>query len=74
MVVILGYALITEGGTVFRSMFSLLSYFWLGFLAFIVFILGLLYRVERKYSYELFLAGGVVIVSLIVNAVASLAF
>lgn len=71
---ILGYALVAEGGAVLWSVFSLLSYFRLGFLAFIVFVLGLLYHVEKKYTYELFLAGGVVIVSLIVNAVSSLAF
>jgi hypothetical protein len=73
MIVILGHSLITEGVATFRSVFSLFSYFWLGFLAFLVFILGLLYAVEKKYSYELFLAGGVVIVTLIVNAISSLA-
>ncbi|MDR2540756.1 MAG: hypothetical protein LBD11_03025 [Candidatus Peribacteria bacterium] len=73
MIVILGHALVTEGFPAFRSVFSLFSYFWLGFLAFIVFVLGLLYSVEKKYSYELFLAGGVVIVTLIVNAISSLA-
>ncbi|MDR0607995.1 MAG: hypothetical protein LBG52_06755 [Candidatus Peribacteria bacterium] len=74
MIVILGHTLITEGGAVFRSVCSLLSYFRLGVLAFIVFVLGLLYHVEKKYSYELFLTGGVVLVTLIVNAVLPLAF
>ena len=73
MCIILGTLLISEGLIVFWLVFSLFSYFWFGFLGFLVFIMGFLYSIPKKYSYQLFLCAGLVLVTLNITIVDSLA-
>lgn len=72
MIIILGTTLIKGGLQTLRSAFSLFSYFWFGFLGFLVFVVGLLYPIEKKYSYQLFLTAGILIITLIINIIPSL--
>jgi hypothetical protein len=72
MVIILGTLLFSGGISVFWSAFSLFSCFLFGVLGFLVGVIGLLYPLDKKYSYQLFLVGGVVLVTLIINLAPSL--
>ncbi|MDR0651393.1 MAG: hypothetical protein LBG59_08620 [Candidatus Peribacteria bacterium] len=72
MFIILGTALFSEGIATFWSVFSLFSYFWFGCLGFLVFILGMLYPIDKKYGYQLFLMLGLVIITILINVFSSL--
>jgi hypothetical protein len=68
----LGTTFFVEGFQSFRSAFSLFSLLWFGLLGFLVFILGILYPIEKKYHYQLFLAAGVVLITTLITAISSL--
>lgn len=74
VLILLGTVFFSEGISSFFSVFSLLSCFLTALYAFMVFIVGLIYPVDKRYSYQLFLLAGIVLVTIIIQIVPSLSF